>query len=534
METSLRLLSSARSSMKVTSNALPFLQAQILKRIYTNISQKKSTSMKELSELTGLNENSKILSKAVVSLVSKGFILYNGDEEIQYSVPYSRLELYENIIVEKKLDKDALSDFILEYFTKLPKQEKIIARRAVELNDAGVVHKWYNYLEDFPYKLISDKFAEYGITTKDVVLDPFCGSGTTLVASTFCGVPSIGFDANPLMAFVSKVKTTWDINLDQYKQNVIKISKTFLDKVGKLEKITFKNNFLKNMPKKEINQWLSERLQKEVSLLKDIIEDVAVKDIEELLLMAMSKSCFDASYVALCPGTTFYPLRKKEPFWKIFSTSVIQIFEDLQEIQALNKEWTKANTVNDTILSVRDYLKDDSISFVITSPPYPNDLEYTRQTRLELYLLDFVKNMDEVQKIKKKMIKSSTKLIFKDISSVDKIRDHETIGEIASAIYEKTKDKDWGFDYPRMVKEYFGDMYLAMEGIYPKLKSGGHFLLVVGNQTVQGVLIPVGDILIDLAQKIGYVNCHKETFRTRRSANHNIPLDEEVVTLEKK
>ena len=162
METSLRLLSSARSSMKVTSNALPFLQAQILKRIYTNISQKKSTSMKELSELTGLNENSKILSKAVVSLVSKGFILYNGDEEIQYSVPYSRLELYENIIVEKKLDKDALSDFILEYFTKLPKQEKIIARRAVELNDAGVVHKWYNYLEDFPYKLISDKFAEYG------------------------------------------------------------------------------------------------------------------------------------------------------------------------------------------------------------------------------------------------------------------------------------------------------------------------------------------------------------------------------------
>ena len=103
METSLRLLSSARSSMKVTSNALPFLQAQILKRIYTNISQKKSTSMKELSELTGLNENSKILSKAVVSLVSKGFILYNGDEEIQYSVPYSRLELYENIIVEKKI-----------------------------------------------------------------------------------------------------------------------------------------------------------------------------------------------------------------------------------------------------------------------------------------------------------------------------------------------------------------------------------------------------------------------------------------------
>ena len=40
------------------------------------------------------------------------------------------------------------------------------------------------------------------------VLDPFCGSGTTLVESQRCGVPSVGVDLNPIACLMTRVKTS--------------------------------------------------------------------------------------------------------------------------------------------------------------------------------------------------------------------------------------------------------------------------------------------------------------------------------------
>jgi hypothetical protein len=131
------------------------------------------------------------------------------------------------------------------------------------------------------------------------------------------------------------------------------------------------------------------------------------------------------------------------------------------------------------------------------------------------------------------MVKSSTKLIFKESNSATFIDRFHEIADISEKIYEQTKSKNWGFDYPRMVQEYFGDMYLCLKKLYPLMKKKSHFILVVGDQTIKGVLIPVGDILIKMAKEIGYKNCRKELFRIRRSTGHDIPLPEELVILEK-
>ena len=189
-----------------------------------------------------------------------------------------------------------------------------------------------------------------------------------------------------------------------------------------------KKGFLKYMPKKELNQWLSPSLQKEVNLLKNLIDETENLKIKNLLLLAMSKSCFDASYVSLCPGTTFYPFREKEEFWNLFTKKIIQIYNDLHSIQK-HDSYGKSSLINDTCLNASKYINNDSIDFIITSPPYPNDLEYTRQTRLELYLLDFVKEMNDVQKIKRNMVKGSTKLIFKESNSenfITKFKKHSS------------------------------------------------------------------------------------------------------------
>jgi DNA modification methylase len=131
------------------------------------------------------------------------------------------------------------------------------------------------------------------------------------------------------------------------------------------------------------------------------------------------------------------------------------------------------------------------------------------------------------------MVKSSTKLIFKESNSENFITKFKDIQVVSDKIYEQTKDKNWGFDYPRMVREYFGDMYLCMKEFYELLKPNAFFLQVVGDQTIKGVYIPVCDILIEMAQEIGYRNCKKELFRMRRSTGHDIALPEEIVIIQK-
>lgn len=517
---------------KYTSASLPFLQAQILQRIYLDISKNKSTDISTLSNLSDYPPQSKILNKAIVALLNKNFI--NGTIDSGFTVPETRYDFFQKVIKKFDYNGKVYSTKIYDHINKKSTQLEIFleTKSISDFNKFGVIHKWYDYLEDFPYSLIEDKFIEYDLNKGSIVVDPFCGSGTTMVTANMFHFDAIGFDANPLMTFVSKVKTTWSINIETLTEIIKKVSNKFLKNVQTLTDNSFQNGFMQTMPKKELNQWLSPRLQQEVSLLKSIISEIKDKHIRDLFLLAMSKSCFDASYVSLCPGTTFYPFREKEEFWNIFTDKIIQMHDDLKAIQSHN-HYGKTITIMDSCLNAQNHLKENSIDFIITSPPYPNDLEYTRQTRLELYLLDFVANMNDIQKIKRRMAKGSTKLIFKESNSEIFIDKFNSIKIVSSKIYQQTKDKNWGFDYPRMVREYFGDMYLCMTELLPLMKRDSHFLLVVGDQTIKGVFIPVCDILIELAEEIGYRNCRKESFRIRRSTGHDIPLPEDIVILEK-
>ncbi|MBI4823720.1 MAG: hypothetical protein HY805_05765 [Nitrospirae bacterium] len=517
----------------VNPNKLPFLQAQVLQKIYMDLHEQKHTTIEDLSELTGYPKESKILADAIQSLIEKGFL--EGDLFIGFGLPEQCIDLFSKIVKRNDYRHKNYSDEILTFF-----HDKNISLRLFnfdeqtisELNKYGIVHRWYNYLEEFPYTLIEDKIKEYQIKPSSLVIDPFVGSGTTLVSANMFRCNAIGFDTNPLMVFISTVKTTWEIDLTHLKKEVYKVGREFLENIKDYDKLHLKKGFIGLMPKKELNQWLSPTLQKEVNLLKNIIDEVESPKIRNALLLALAKSCFDASYVSLCPGTTFYPFREKEEFWDLFIQKIIQVYDDLKAIQRHNHYGT-STLINDTCLNADKYIKPKSIDFIITSPPYPNDLEYTRQTRLELYLLDFVKNMGEVQQIKRKMVKGSTKLIFKESNSEVFASKFNEVKIVSDRIYEQTKDKNWGFDYPRMVREYFGDMYLCLRNFYSLMKKDAHFLLVVGDQTVKGVYIPVCDVLIKMAEEIGYKNCRKELFRMRRSTGHSILLPEEIVIIQK-
>ena len=230
------------------------------------------------------------------------------------------------------------------------------------------------------------------------------------------------------------------------------------------------------------------------------------------------------------PEHHFTHSKKKPFFYDAFHSKLQTIIKDLligKNIKKIGK--TKIFT-GDCRKSTK-MIKPNSVDFIFTSPPYPNDMEYTRQTRLDLFLLDYVDSLNDVQKIKRDMVKGSTKLIFKESNSSQYVENNKHVQNIANLIDHNLKGKQWGWDYPRMIREYFGDMYLCLQEFRRVLKPNSNALLVVGDQTCKSVMIPVGKILSQIAMDVGYSSAELELFRKRRSTLHKKILNEEILIL---
>lgn len=83
-------------------------------------------------------------------------------------------------------------------------------------------------------------------------------------------------------------------------------------------------------------------------------------------------------------------------------------------------------------------IKDDSIDAVITSPPYPNEKDYTRATRLESVLLGFINTSEDLRAIKKTLLRSNSKGIYKDDDDLKWIKENQTVNQLAEEI-ERTR-----------------------------------------------------------------------------------------------
>ena len=96
-----------------------------------------------------------------------------------------------------------------------------------------------------------------------------------------------------------------------------------------------------------------------------------------------------------------------------------------------------ARIINADARSVENILKPGSIDFVITSPPYPNEKDYTRTTRLESVVLGLIRNRRELRMLKQNLVRSNTRGVYKADTDDSEIADNVAIRSLADEI-EKT------------------------------------------------------------------------------------------------
>ena len=419
------------------------------------------------------------------------------------------------------------------------------AANKVDLADRPA-HNWYRFVLSYPPHLVRDYLHRFNADSSSVCLDPFCGTATTPVECKKLGVPSIGIEAHPMSFFAAQTKVDWNLDPDA----LLDHARTIADRAL----VELANDGIRDDGDNDISRRRTDlrRLPAEAAglLLKDSISPLPLHKTLVLLekLQSTSGSQFHRhELLALAqalvtvignlhfgPEVGVGPSKQDAAVIAPWLANVETIAGDLR---TLRSRWFVPSTIiradSRELLSV---LRPKSVDTVITSPPYPNEKDYTRTTRLESVLLGILQTKAELQAIKRGLVRSNTRNVYKGDSDDLWVDSHKKIQKIAADIENRriSMNKTSGFErmYAKVTKLYFGGMARHLNELKTILRPGAHLVYVVGDQaSYLRIMIRTGQLLADIAKSQGYEVVGIDLFRTRLSTATGQQLREEAVLL---
>ena len=396
------------------------------------------------------------------------------------------------------------------------------------------VNDWYRFVLSFPSHLVRDYLGTFGVDSSQRVLDPFCGTGTTLVECKQLGIPSIGIERNPMAWFASRTKLDWDVDPDTLVGHAREVADQVFRKLDSPHA-----SDLRSLPPDRFKLLLKDSISPlplhKTLLLLDTLEQHRDETVYHHERLALAKELVSGiGNLHFGPEVGVGRIQHDAPVVEMWLKRVKSMGRDLEVFR--KRATTEATVHLADARQLEELLKPCSIDAVITSPPYPNEKDYTRTTRLESVLLGFVRDKHDLRAMKKGFVRSNTRSVYKEDTDDSLVANHEGIQKIANLIEQRRieQGKTSGFErqYARVTKLYFGGMVRHLSSLRSRLRPGARLAYVVGDQaSYLRVMIRTGSILGDLAQSLGYELTSIDLFRTRLATASRQYLREEVVRL---
>jgi len=326
---------------------------------------------------------------------------------------------------------------------------------------------------------------------KELILDPFAGSGTTLVEAVLHNRNGLGIDFDRLSQLLCKTKT---VNLShnqiRYLHNIKETM--FLDKI---KKASFKPDI------HNINHWFSKKNIDDLLYLKEKINKIYAKSkdkkIYNFLLVCFASIIKKCSYADDTSPKPYISTRFKKNPLLVKETFIKTLDSYLKSIEGY-KERKLGNIfiISEDAREIRTNKYDGKVSLAITSPPYINAFDYVRSLRLENAWLGFYGD-SIILDVKKRQV--GTEIIPSEIYKREISKTHnKKLDLILKKIYKKDKKRAF------VVLKFFEDMKKNFIEVGRLLKNSSHYIVVVGDSKIRGVDVPSHKILIDIAKQNGF------------------------------
>jgi site-specific DNA-methyltransferase (cytosine-N4-specific) len=381
-----------------------------------------------------------------------------------------------------------------------------------------------NYLDRYPAKMVTtlaDKIVNDYVEQDSIILDPFCGSGAILKASQKKSNKLIGLDINPYAILLSNVKLNgFDSNKGlELLERILQDSKSD----NKLLLTSYEN----------VDYWFTASTLNKLYKIRFHLKKNNVFTTREGLgvLLAFALSIRLVSKAdQRSPKPFISKIARENRKGKHFDPYMIvsDIFKKLcslyGELSSTNVILNCKNATNADTIGIEK----NSITHLITSPPYINAQDYFRNSKLELYFLEGIIPFS-IKNIKSSFIGSE----FGILSYPDSLN----IENIDQAVHNilKTNKK-----LSMVVSKYFYDMNKVFDSTFDLLKKNGTFILVCGDNIVGGEIILTWQILNQMLESKGYKivdtftdKILKRSLAPNRMGHKSLIKDEKVTVFQK-
>lgn len=293
----------------------------------------------------------------------------------------------------------------------------------------------------------------------DIILDPFCGCGTTLVESKLSNRHSIGVDLNPIAALVSQTKTT------KLNQKQLKIINNLVYNIKKEIESYYSDNALSKKYKlpdfNNRDHWFQNNVLYELCIIKSLIDTISDNELKNYLYTAFSAIIVTVSNQE--SDTRFAAINKQiKPFRTFceFSNKLDDMNKRIIEFSKIASDTTaRVYTADSQNLN---FIKDNSVDHIVTSPPYANTYDYYLYHKFRMYWLGY------------------------DVKSVQD-------SEIGSRDRHSSKRED--------IDTFENSLLLCLKEMSRVLKKDKYAVIVIGDSVIRGQLIRANYLLKEVASK---------------------------------
>ncbi len=345
-----------------------------------------------------------------------------------------------------------------------------------------ITHGYHRYPAKFIPQIVSrlvEKYTKEG----DLIVDPFSGCGTTLVESKVMGRPSVGTDINPVATLITKAKIT---PIDP-----LKIEKVFSAFKNRLE--TYNEETKVKAPDHErIDYWFRPEEKSKLSFIFAEITKLKYHDMRDFFYCGFSnilKNCSIWLQKSNKP-TRDFEKKPSEPIHTFYkqvkmmmrgNARYYELLEEKNYIGVLSQVYcTDARTIP---------VKDNSVSLIVTSPPYVTSYEYADLHQLTALWMEHTKDLSDFRKRFIGTSYHSKKALVLNSSIAENIRK-----ELLK------KDKNTAEE----VSTYFSEMNQVFIEMKRILKKGGKTCIVIGDTSLKGVKILNAEVFAEQLQNLGF------------------------------